>query len=285
MVRSYACFNRSLTKTIKEIVAYYEEGREIVDFLLAWYNLIFLVPVLTGVVAALAATTGFGMETGEAGESDGFDGDSDDVSGHAVDVHSDGNLFERALSLLGVGRVPLSIVITVSSLTFGVTGILLNFFLFSVLKSHILTTGASSVGAFAAMLVITNGLAGWLSRVLPSVETYGVSHTGLEGRVGTLVLSANTEFGIAHVYDEHRELHRVQCKTYQGTIPEGTEVVIIHYEKSESVYYVEATSAWRMEAVRNKKESVSPAAGRDETDEKEEKGTVQSQNNYEGTKS
>ncbi len=265
------------------------------DFLLAWYNLIFLLPILMGIVAALAATSGLGIEAGdsdssgvetESEASHGCDTDSDtDTPDHAVEVHSDGNLFERALSLLGVGRVPLSIVITVSSLTFGVTGILLNSLLLSLVKIPTLIAGVSVLGSFTVMFLITGALSRWLSKILPSVESYGISHSGLEGRVGTLVLAANTEFGVVHVVDEYHQLHRIQCKTFKGTIPEGTEVIIIKYEESEKVYYVEAMSAWRLETSRNKNEAQTLLVKEDGVDKKEKEDITSRQNNYEGTKS
>lgn len=266
---------------------------EIVDFLFAWYNLIFLLPILTGIVATLAATSGFGMEAGESDgpeteteshASGGFDADSDsdsdadgdNVPDHAIEAHSDGNLFERALSLLGVGRVPLSIVITVASLTFGVTGILLNTLLLPIWKIPTLIASVSTLGSFIAMFVITGGLARWLSKILPSVETYGVSNTGLEGRVGILVLGANTEFGVVHVLDEYHQLHRVQCKTFKGTLSEGTEVIIIKYEEAEKIYYVEAMSTWGVQPSMTQKKGVN--------EREEQDTTVNQKNNTERTK-
>lgn len=239
------------------------------DFLLAWHNLIFFLPILVGLVAASALALGFGGEAGE-GDADGVDtGDveidtsidmdadsaehmelSDGSSDHESDGHIDHNAFQQALSLLGVGKVPLSIVIMLMGLSFGITGIILNALSGTLTRGYTVTSALiSMIAAFVTMIVITGGTARAVAKIIPSFETRVASRTDLIGRSATLVLPANTQTGFAHVRDEFGRLHEVRCRTTGGEISEGSEVFIFDYDTDESMYLVESVSPFMKKIV------------------------------------
>jgi hypothetical protein len=213
------------------------------EFLLAWENLIFLIPILVGVVASLALATGFGGEVGEGDAETGegadmddasIDSDVDDVTDHdgSGDGHSDQSMLQQALSLLGVGKVPLSIVIMLSSLSFGIVGMLSNVLFGMVYISLI-------IGLFA-MIIITASCAKNMSKIVPSLETRTVSQRDLLGMQAHLILPASPSTGLAHVRDQFGTLHQIRCRTTQGEISDGRDVVILDYNEQEGIYIVTA---------------------------------------------
>src|SRR5437660_2391917 len=148
-----------------------------IQWLLAWYNLIFVVPfalalLYVGIYAVSGLT--FGESDVDASgadvdadahveleghveapahiESDAhFDADADadvdadahidadaHVEGHGADEAAPGSILASALSLLGVGRVPLSIVLMVLMLIWGMSGFFSNILLWE--KYHNETT-------------------------------------------------------------------------------------------------------------------------------------------------
>src|SRR5439155_16281452 len=126
-----------------------------VQALLAWWNLIFVVPFGLALVY-LALYTLSGVTFGEADADSHFDTDGDadvdahadldtDVDAHAevdADAHADADadshadadadaeghvpLHIAALAFLGVGRVPLSVLLMVMLMAWGATGFIVN---------------------------------------------------------------------------------------------------------------------------------------------------------------
>ena len=224
------------------------------NFLLAWQNLIFLIPILVGIVASLALATGFGGEVGEGevehGESAEMDDAStdnqsdalalevgDDASDHG-EGHADHNVIQHALSLLGVGKVPLSIVIMLSGLSFGITGLLSNVFLRTITNGSGLGALVSMSISFCVMFLVTASCAKAMSKIVPSFETRTVSQRGLLGLQAHLILPASPTSGLAHVRDQFGTLHQIRCRTTHGEIPDGRDVVAYDYDEEERVYLV-----------------------------------------------
>jgi hypothetical protein len=219
-----------------------QERRGTVDFLLAWYNLIFLIPILVGIVASLALAAGFGGEVGEgSAEVEAGEGETDDITDHdgSSDGHSDHSMLQQALSLLGVGKVPLSIVIMLSSLSFGIAGMLSNAVLGGMIGSPRSIVLVSLVSAFCAMLFITANCAKAMSKIVPSFETRTVSQRDFLGMQAHLILPASPFTGLAHIRDQHGNLHQIRCKTSHGEISDGVDVMVFDYEEQEGVYLVE----------------------------------------------
>jgi hypothetical protein len=189
--------------------------------LFAWYNLVFIIPIVIGVILIFSA----GM---------GVDGDID--ADADADVDADGDVEEapvilKALTIIGIGRCPLSIVILSALLIFGGTGLILNQ-IFAPLLAFV-----SVIGAFFSMLFFTRLLATIISKLMPTTETYVVGGDHLVGLAGKIVLKTTTEFGQAHVFDHHGGLHKVQCRTYQGELPVDSDILIV--DRKGDIFYVD----------------------------------------------
>jgi membrane-bound ClpP family serine protease len=200
-----------------------------VEELFAWYNLIFYIPILISIILVFSAA-GFGADAD-------IDADTPDVEFDAdAEAEVDGDVDEvpiilRALSIIGIGRCPLSVVLLTAFLIFGGTGLILNQ-IFAPFLAFV-----SVIGAFFSMLFFTRIIAIGISKLMPGTETYVVTNDHLVGLAGELIMKTSTQFGMAHVYDHHGGLHKIQCKTYKGELPSGTHVLIV--DRKEDVFLVE----------------------------------------------
>src|SRR6266404_6132905 len=112
------------------------------QWILGWWNLIFVAPFAVALVYLFACTLGgVGMGDGDADAHADVDADADgdvhtDADGHDADADGDGEgdsheaeqtpAHLAALAWLGVGRVPLSLIALVLLLTWGAAGFLTN---------------------------------------------------------------------------------------------------------------------------------------------------------------
>ena len=222
--------------------------------LLQWWNLIFLLPLLcagayhlllaTGTVAAETDADADADASLDAGGGANLDHDLDhsveragvEAFGHRGEAAESG-LLDRALSVLGIGKVPLSLVLVSWCYIWGVAGYASNLMFSSFLPAALyawLSLGVAGAGA----LVLTRYLAGGLARVLPRTETYGVYTADLVGRPAVVRYAVTPTFGTAQLYDEHGTMHEVDCRTRpDGTpIPSGTRVALVEYDEARQVF-------------------------------------------------
>ena len=196
----------------------------------AWYNLVFLLPIVLGAMLALGAALG-GVDAGH---------DIDvDVDAEAEADHGDGDSAESPLQLLGLGRVPLTILMMLWLFTFGVAGV--------TLKTLLLWFGLSAAmgAAIAALLAIpvslfsSAAIARVIARLLPTTETYAAVKGDLIGLSGTAELEVTTEFGVVNVRDEGGALHKLRVRTYGQRVGKGTEVLITDHDPTDDFFIVE----------------------------------------------
>jgi hypothetical protein len=183
--------------------------------LLAWYNVIFYVPLLTGICFIAIA----GMGGGDAG----IDADADiDVDADA-DTDLEDSLVGRALSIFGIGKCPLSIVIMTSLMIFGGSGLILN---------RLILPFFSLIGAFIVTMVLTRIVATTIGKIMPSTETYTVGPEHIMGLSGTVVIRVTKDFGQIHVIDHLNTLHKLKCKTFPEapSIPSGKKALVVDYQ-------------------------------------------------------
>ncbi len=215
--------------------------------MLQWWNLIFVLPFLGALFYILMLISGAVSADHDVGLDSDVETDVD--IGHDVDVDHDAGLehvneFEpgmlaRALSFLGIGRVPLSIIIISFCFIWGFSGFASNTLLAPILPS-IIFVWASIAIAFVVSLSLTRILASVMARVMPATETYGVSLEQLVGKWGEAVTTIDETFGQAHVHDDAGVLHTVQCvvKSGETAIPRGTQVILLFIDKTRSVFSV-----------------------------------------------
>lgn len=205
-----------------------------IQSLVAWQNLIFELPLLLAFIYQLLQI--FGMGIG----SDVVNIDTDvEVE---VDMH-DGGIVEKALSIFGVGKVPVSLIITCFFLTWGFTGLVSNRVFYVTFKLPLTLSVFFSFGiALLCSISFTRIFAVWMSKIIPSTESYVSKKTDLIGRTGKALYDITKVFGVVRVYDQYKTLLEVTCKIKpedeEEVISNGSYVVLMSYNEEEACYYV-----------------------------------------------
>ena len=217
--------------------------------LLEWQNLIFVLPMSAALlyVVLLASGLSFGDHGDVAAGHDlhvAVDHDLDaghDLSGgadQAVDTAESAHghpphILGALLTLLGVGKVPVSILILSACLTWGAAGLILNVVLG--------TTSMQRVVGFAllAAVVGTRLLAEGLALVLPGEESYHTPKPQLVGEAGQVLYAVTRTSGTVRLQDRSGNLLDLDCRTYgEESIPAGARVVLQEYDPAADVFFV-----------------------------------------------
>lgn len=140
------------------------------------------------------------------------------------------------LSLLGVGKAPLSVLAISYSLSFGVAGILF------VLVSHSWMPAYEmwSLGFSAVFSVVFSSIfARVLHYFVPSVESYAKKPSDLTGRTGVAMTSVAADRGAVDVRDAGGTLHRLPAVTESGEIASGEKILVVLFDEERKRYVVE----------------------------------------------
>ncbi len=230
------------------------------EWLLGWWNLIFLIP-LGLALAYLFAYTLSGWTFGDAHVDVDAEADIDvhadidtqvDVghelehgSGHHdVDVDSDvghSTGIMTAFVGLGVGRVPLSIVLMVLCLTYGTAGFASN----QLLRNSLAESGVwlSLPIAVLLSLGLTMVVSRLVAQYMPLNETSARLRSDLVGRRGVAIFGIDKVSGMVAVTDEGGDRYQVAARIYKenNAIPAGTEVVLTRYDTAGGYFFVKAS--------------------------------------------
>lgn len=240
------------------------------EWLLGWWNLIFVAPFVVALLyLGVTTLSGIGMgdadvhtdvdadadahvEAGDAHVDVDADADADaDVDADAdSDVHADhdadahGSSFHAmALSWLGVGRIPISLIIIVLLLTWGVAGFVTN-------AARHPASGWSAARlavpvAAIASLLITRAIVLFMGRFVPLNQTFARPRRQLVGSVGEAVYRIDETFGMAAVRDEQGDLHQVSCRVGPGVTPieKGRRAKLVAYDAGEQMFFVAPVDA------------------------------------------
>jgi hypothetical protein len=203
--------------------------------LLQWWNLIFILPFIGALFYILMLCSGVVAADHDAG----FHADMDHGAGieHLHDL--DPGMLVRALSFLGIGRVPLSIIIISVSFLWGFAGFVGNTLLSPFLPVFLFIWVSIAI-ALAVSIFCTRALAILLSRIMPATETYAVSVEQLAGKWAEAITTIDETFGQADVHDDAGALHTVQCLVHPGEsrINRGTPVLLLFFDKSRNAFFV-----------------------------------------------
>jgi len=168
-----------------------------------------------------------------------MDHDLDHDTDHDLDIHH--GVIHDALSFLGVGRCPLSIVLMVLGITWGFIGLCCNG-IFSGLK--FIPAGLyfwpSVFVATILGLICTRYVSLTVARLLPRTGSSAVSLSSLVGKHGEASFRIDVNSGRARVRDDHGTLHNIYCKTEKGDepIPENGEIIVVQYIPEDKVFLV-----------------------------------------------
>jgi membrane protein implicated in regulation of membrane protease activity len=214
-------------------------------FLFHWYNLPFTMALATGIVLALLQLFG------------GFgDNDAEVEAAPAADLAVDGDLEADApagsggslaahggpLAALGVGRVPLVLIIMALLSSLGALGLFANSLLSALAAPY---PGLAFVPVFllAAIgaLPLTRVISGGLARMAPRTST-AVNNEDLIGRAGVVVSAGVSQtYGRVAVRDRHGTLHTVFAVIERGEpLPVDSEVALLSYDAAQRRFTVRA---------------------------------------------
>ncbi len=168
-----------------------------------------------------------------------------DVDHHHVTIEGHDSLMIRALSVIGFGKVPMSILLLCLAVLFGATGLVAN-----GLFEHVVPWGWGptvyvwpSLGlAVLVSLSLTGTIARGMGRIMPTTETYAVHPGELVGCVGTAVypLTAGRP-GVANVHDASGTVQQITVMSPNVDMPKGTEIIVVRYRAKEGQYDVSAS--------------------------------------------
>ncbi|MFZ4574296.1 MAG: hypothetical protein ACOYN0_07845 [Phycisphaerales bacterium] len=194
--------------------------------LLSVDNLVFVLPLAFAVV--LVVLMGLGGHAGAEAVH------APDVPDQLPDVHAD---HPGASQALGVGRVPLAITVLTGAILWGCTGLALG-----LVGDHWGLAARAAVAGAAALLG-TRLVSRWLSRVLPSLESYGTATESLVGKTASVVHEVNESGGMVRLVDEHASLRDLSCRAAPGEGPLacGTIVRLTDFDSDAGVFTVRRT--------------------------------------------
>jgi hypothetical protein len=245
------------------------------DWLLGWWNLIFVAPffiallylgvyTLTGIGGGDGDAHGADHDAGDGGHGDtdadadsdahmeaGADADADSDTDTDSDTSNGGHSHHEgsrgatsagpvslALSWIGVGRIPFTLLIIVMMLTWGSAGFMTN----SVVRPHTDWEAArwSIPIALLVSLLATKLVTGFIGRFVPLNETYARRWRELVGRSGEALYDINGDFGMAAVRDSGGDLMQVPCRVGEGVekIDKGRRIKLIAYSERDKMYFV-----------------------------------------------
>ena len=245
------------------------------QWLLGWWNLIFVAPFAVALVYLFACTlsgAGMGGDADADADSDAdvhgdLDADADadvdadtDADVHAdadadadADAHdadsdhdTDGDARETAhtpahtavLAWLGVGRVPLSLIAIMLLLTWGAAGFVTN----AILRPRADWAAAriSIPAALAASLLIARSMVLLVARFVPLNQNLALRRGDLVGETGHALFGIDERFGLVAVRDQRGDLKQLPCRIAAGVepIPRGARVRLVAYRADDRVFFV-----------------------------------------------
>ena len=249
--------------------------------LLQWHNLIFAAPIVLAAIYLVLSATGLGGADTDADTDVHVDHDvtmdhdvdmdldhdvsldhdvdvdvdhdvamdhdvdhdlDHDMDYHHVTVEGHDSLMIRALSVIGFGKVPMSIVFLCLAVLFGATGLTAN-----GLFEHVLPWGWGpalyvwpSLGlAVLVSLSLTGTIARGMGRIMPTTETYAVHPGELVGCVGTAVYPLRAgRPGVVNVHDASGTVQQITAVSPDTDLPKAAEVIVVRYRAKEGHYDV-----------------------------------------------
>lgn len=240
------------------------------QWLLNWWNLIFVVPFLVAVLyLAVSVVSGLGFGDGDVDGDADVETDADADVDTEVEVEADGDieadadtdgdadadtdhegvpLYMTALSWLGLGRVPLTLMLMAMLLGWGLVGFAANRLLWEDMQQRgaaeqlpMISIPVAAVGS----LLLTALFAQLMGRWLPLNESYVSRRHELLGLVGEAVLPINREFGMAFVRDERGDGFQVPCRLSKDAQPidKGAKVRLVGYNGKQKLFYVQPSDS------------------------------------------
>ncbi len=204
----------------------------------AWYNLPFIIPLFLVVVYIILHLTGLSWGNGTGTEIGDIAIDMDDESGEDVYKH---RFVAAALNLLNIRNVPLTMLLALFVISWGIEGITFNYalkrglglypppiFLVSAFISALISLGLVKLFAIGVNLLV------------PSSQEISSSYSNLVGRTARVVISPGKSVGKARTMDDEGNMVSVYFRIKNGEIPrEGDEILLLDYIPEEKIFDAE----------------------------------------------
>ena len=207
--------------------------------LLEPHNLPFAIAMGLMVLLALVQVLGLGDW--------GVDADLDPEIGADADASLQPGMVEGLLTLLGVGRVPLTIWLALFLLMFAGIGLSVQELATSLTGAPLYSWLAALI-AGAAAVPVTGVLARPLGAILPKDHTTAVSTASLIGRRATITdgVARTGSPARARVRDIHGQAHYVMVEPHEESseLHSGDEVLLVRREKEQ--FYATALAERRL---------------------------------------
>lgn len=211
--------------------------------LLSGWNLVFSIAIVVAILLALAgAVAGFGegdadAAGGDAADSvDAADAGDGDVDGGDGDG-GDGTL-THILHSIGVGSVPMTILLQAFLLFFGIGGLAANRTLSGAgTDGRIgMALGIALFAAFVAMAVI-----GALARRFMPKDEPATGNKDLIGRTGSVVYEISADGGTAQVRDASGTLHQIAARVPTGhtELQSGSSIIVVSFDSERGAFIVD----------------------------------------------
>lgn len=219
-----------------------------IEWLSGWWNWPFLFFLALGVIFILADLLLGGLS------HLGLDADMDVDADADVDVDADADVdasvghshgvFLSGLLWLGLGRVPLTILLEVLCITFGVLGLLVNALWSEVSPNFLIWVSfpLALIFAFVGALFLTKWSALTIASFLPGEGTISRRAGGFVGEPGVVISTVTNSSGQVRIQGTGRipdTVISVKCDaTAPSTIPPGRQVVVMGYLEATNTYTV-----------------------------------------------
>lgn len=173
-----------------------------------------------------------------------------DTAHHAGADRTPGFGAVSLLSIIGFGKVPLSLMLMILLICWGISGFATNQLLHKTMSDGDNVGLISLPIAAVISLVATAILTRVLGKVMPRDESTAKTLPQLVGQEGTAILPITEGFGLAKVLDGSGVGIQVPCRVAPGqeTISADRAVVLMRFDRTERVFYV--TTPDRLESFR-----------------------------------
>ena len=156
--------------------------------------------------------------------------------GGLVPVGNSGVL-HSALSYIGIGKVPLSVLMLSFCLIWGSSG-MVSLEMFSSLPGSLGVLPAMGVAGTAAFF-LTGMAARLIHRIMPTEETHTIPRQKLVFETARVRFRLTPTSGEVTLTDPLGTLRNLPCRveSYEAEIPAGQEVVLYRYDRERDVFY------------------------------------------------
>ncbi len=193
--------------------------------LLEWQNLMFILPMAFALL--MLGVSVFAS----------LDNNPDTASG---EVETDVSMTGKMLSALGIGKVPVSILIYCWCMLFGFWGfVLYNYIFLSLFYNMLLRVSAASIIAFFIALLGSSFMVRIIARFVPQLESYAEQKQDFINREAEVRYTVTATQGTVTLTDKYGNLQQMQVRldaSVSEAVPPGEKVILIAYDATENVF-------------------------------------------------